>query len=221
MSEVVETQTLEQSLNKTDLGHTIYENRKLFIALVVAVLLGTVGYAIWKQSHQSSQQEAAIKVFEFQTKVWTEAKASKISADDLMKSFGELSNEVKSSALMLPISLEMSKFFYDQNKFAEADSVLSSFDLKKVSPITGTIVSLQHAVVLENLGKLDEAIAGLEIVAQNKDSIMKPKLFLEIGRLALAKGDKVKAKTNFEYVLSDFPNDEYAKLAKLYLAEVK
>lgn len=222
MSEVVQpTQTLEQSLNKTDLGHTIFENRKLLLGLLIVILLSTVGFVIWKQAAHSSQQEAAIKVFEFQSKVWTEAKASKISTDDLMKSYKELPSDVKNAPLMLPLAFEMSKFLYEQNKLAEADEVLAPFESGKSSAISATFVAFQRSVVLESLGKSDEAIAILEKAAQNKDAVLKSKLFLEIGRLALAKGDMAKAKTNLEYVISDFPNDEYAKLAKLYLSEVK
>lgn len=221
MSDVVETQTLEQSLNKTDLGHSIYEHRKLLLIALLALVLGTVGYTIWKQNHQASQQEAAVKVFEFQTKVWAEAKTSKISVDDLMKSYNELSDDVKSATLMLPVAMEMSKFLYDQNKLQDADYVLFPYNLSKISPITATFVAFQRSVILEAQGKADEAISLLKIVAQNKDALFKAKLFLEIGRLSLVKGDKTEAKTNFEYVINNYPNDEYAKLAKLYLAEIK
>ncbi len=221
MSEVVETQTLEQSLNKTDLGHTIYENRKLFTIMVLAVVIGTIGYVVWKQSTHSAAQEASVKVFDFQTKVWTEAKANKITSEDLMKSYNELSDDVKSATLMLPVAMEMSKFFYDQNKLVEANTVLAAFNISKISPATGTFVAFQRSVVLEAEGKIDEAVAVLKSIAQNKDALFKPKLFLELGRLSLAKGDKVEAKTNLDYVVSNYPNDEYAKLAKLYLSEIK
>jgi peptidyl-tRNA hydrolase len=42
----------------------------------------------------------------------------------------------------------------------------------------------------------------------------------ELGRLNLAKGEKGKAQTHFEYVLNTFPNDEQAKLSKLYLGKL-
>lgn len=222
MSEVVQpTQTLEQTLNKTDLGHTIFEYRKTLLVVLVLILGSTIGFVVWKQLKQSAEQQAAIQVFDFQSKVWNEAKISKLSTDDLMKSYRGLSQDVKKATLMLPLSLEMSKFLYDQNKLVEADEVLNSFQVGSGSAVTGTFIAFQRSVILEGLGKTDEAISLLETVAQNKDSILKPKLYLEIGRLALAKGDKTKAKTNFDYVISNFPNDEYAKLAKLYLAEVK
>ena len=50
MSEATQTQTLEQTLNKTDLGHVIYENRKIFFAILVAILVGATGFLLWKQS---------------------------------------------------------------------------------------------------------------------------------------------------------------------------
>lgn len=220
MSEVVQqppTPTIEQSLNKTDLGHEIYEHRKYYIAGLILIVVAALGFSFWKQMATKNKEESSVKVFEFQTKVWSQVKTQKLTTDELIKGYRDLSADVKKSPVMLPLAFEMSKYLVEQNKLAEADEVLSAFEVGQGSAITSTFVAFQRAVVLESLTKVDDAIALLEKVAQNKDSILKPKLYLEIGRLSLLKGDKVKAKTNFDYVIGNYPNDEYAKLAKLYL----
>ena len=49
---------------------------------------------------------------------------------------------------------------------------------------------------------------------------MAARVNLELGRLNLLNGEKGKAQTHLEYVISTFPNDEEAKVAKLYLGKL-
>jgi TolA-binding protein len=87
-------------------------------------------------------------------------------------------------------------------------------------PVSSFFVTMQRAVVLEKLGKLPEAVAVLEGLAKNKEVLMGAKVNFELGRLNLLNGEKGKAQTQFEYVINTFPNDEQAKLAKLYMAKL-
>lgn len=218
MSEATQTQTLEQSLNKTDFGHMIYEYRKVLMAVILAVLVGASGYVLWKQSKNSEALENSVKVFEFQTKTWDGAKDNKVSIPELLRMFEGLDKEVQSSPVMIPIGLEMGKFLMDKGALNEAESILSKLDT--THHVSAFFVGMQRAVILEKLGKVEEAIAVLEKLAQNKEALMAAKINLELGRLNLMKGEKGKAQTHFEYVINTFPNDEHAKLAKLYLGKL-
>lgn len=221
MSEATQaqTQTLEQTLNKTDLGHTLYENRKVFIAALVAVLIACFGYIVWKQQAHKAQLDASMKVFEFQNGQWADVKAGKASPSDAVKAFEGLDEKTKQAPVMIPLALEMGKFLYDKGMFAEADAILSKVDNKH--PVSSFFVGMQRAAILEKLGKTDEAIAVLEPMAQNKEALMPAKISLDLGRLYLMKGEKGKAQTQFDYIINTFPNDDQAKLAKLYLSQIK
>jgi predicted negative regulator of RcsB-dependent stress response len=214
MSDAAQTQTLEQTLNKTDLGHVIYENRNLFFGLLVTVVFAATGYSLWRQSQKSAALETAVKVFEFQSTVWADVKAGKKAPADLVTAFEGLDPAVQSAPVMIPMVLEMSKFLAEKGSYAEAGAVLS-----KVSaghPVSTFFLALQKAVVLEKLGKVGEAIAALEPLAQSKEAFLPARTSLELGRLYLVKGEKAKAQTQFDYVVNTFPNGEEAKLAKLY-----
>ena len=218
MSEVTQTQTLEQTFNKTDLGHLIFEYRKVMFSLIAAVLVGVMGFTLWKQSQKSQAEALSAKVFEFQSKTWSSVKEGKLAATELPKLFDALDQDVKNAPVMVPLALEMGKFLFDKGQLVEADMILSK--LSSTQPIAQYFIATQRAVILEKLNKIPEAIATLEQAVKSKDALMAAKLNLELGRLNLLNGEKGKAQTHFEYVLSTFPNDELAKLAKLYMGKI-
>ncbi len=220
MSEMTQTQTLEQTLNKTDFGHILYENRKLFFGILATILLGISAFLVWQKAHENSAIKNAVQVFEFQSKTWADAKAGKIPTADLVKAFEGLSQDVRSTPIMLPVALEMGKFLYEKAAYAEAEIILSQVQGAATHPVSSFFISMQRSVVLEKLGKIDEATALLEKLAQTKEGLLASKVSLELGRLYLAKGDKGKAQTQFDYVLNTYPNDDAAKMAKLYVAKL-
>lgn len=219
MSDTSQSQTIEQAMNKTDLGHALYENRKTFVIVVVALLLGVTAFFSWKKIQAGKAHDAAKEAFEFQNGAWTEAKLGKRSGADLVKAFGELDSSVRSSAVVLPLALEMSKFLTDKGEFTEANEVLALVP-EMANPTANFFLGMQKAVTLEKVGKTDEAIAVLEKLVAQKDALVPGAVAVDLGRLYLAKGEKGKAQTQFDYVINTYPNDEAAKVAKLYLAEI-
>ncbi len=220
MSEATQTQTqtLEQTLNRTDFGHLIFEYRKVMFALIAAVLVAVMGFSLWKQSQKSQAEAVSAKVYQFQSQTWSSVKEGKLASTELPKLFDALDQDVKSAPIMIPLALEMGKFLHDKGQFVEAELILSK--INAVHPIGQFFVSSQRAIILEKLNKIPEAIAVLELAAKNKEALMAAKLNLELGRLNLLNGEKAKAKTHFEYILSTYPNDDMAKLAKLYMGKM-
>ena len=218
MSDATQTQTLEQSLNKTDFGHVIYENRKTFIGIILAILVGLAAFVLWRQSKKSQSHDVSIQVFEFRTKTWEGAKDGKIAIPELLKQFEALNKDVQSAPVMVPVALEMGKFLFEKGSLNEAEAILSKVQVSH--PVSAFFVGMQRSVILEKLGKVPEAILVLENLAKDKEVLMSAKVNLELGRLNLLNGEKGKAQTHFEYVINTFPNDEQAKLAKLYMAKL-
>lgn len=214
------TPTLEQTLNRTDFGHFMFENRKTFFGALLAVVICVLAFIGWKQMQEASALERSVKVFEFHTRTWEEAKAGKMTPQELVQKYTALPSDVHSSPVMVPVALEIGKFLFDKGAYAEADTVLTKVDVSK-NALGKFFVGMQRYVVLEKLGKTDEAITTLEEVLKQEGGFMNALVATELGRLYLAKGEKGKAQTQFDYVVSTFPNDEHAKLAKLYLAQMK
>lgn len=219
MSDTSQSQTIEQTMNKTDLGHMLYENRKILVAVIVALLVGVTAFFTWKKIQASKAHDTAKEAFEFQNGTWAEAKLGKHSGADLVKAFGELDQSVRASSVVLPLALEMSKFLYDKGEFTEANEILSLVP-EMGNQTANFFLGMQKAVILEKVGKTDDAIAILEKLVAQKDSLIPGNVAVDLGRLYLLKGEKGKAQTQFDYVINTYPNDEAAKVAKLYLAEI-
>lgn len=218
MSEATQNPTLEQTLNKTDFGHSLLENKNALLAAVVSVLVVVCGYTFWKQAKHKSNVEVAQKVYEFESQTWSSAKEGKLAYPEAVKKFEELGQDVHSSASVVPVALEMGQFFYQKTALNEAEAVLSKITSDDM--LVTFFVGMQRAVVLEKLNKIPEAIAVLEGLAKNKETIMAARVNLELGRLNLELGEKGKAQTHLDYVVQTYPNDENAKLAKLYLTKL-
>lgn len=213
------SEQVEQTLNKTDFGHLIYENRKILFGLLIALMVAVTGYLIWKQTQEASATNTAEEVFKFQNTTWTEAKAGKTTPEALVATFNKLPTDVQQAPVMLPIVLEMGQFLYGKGSLNEANSILDKAS-QKSHILSQFFVGMQRIVVLEKLGKTDEAISLLEKLNSDKDVPMPQKVSLELGRLYQLKGEKGKAQTQFQNIISQYPNDEYAKVAKLYLNQL-
>jgi predicted negative regulator of RcsB-dependent stress response len=222
MSEAVQeqSQALEQTFNKTDLGHLIYENRKVFFVILVILLLGIGGFLFWKQARENSSLEASAGVFEFSSKYWTPAREGKLTPENLVAEFQKLSSSVSQSPMMLPLSLEISKFLYDKNLLNESLLILTKTTVSDNQPLGAYLLGMQKMAVLEKLGKPSEAMTILENLAKMKDQIFPAKTSLELGRLYLQANEKAKAQTQFDFILNTYPNEPEAKLAKLYISQL-
>jgi predicted negative regulator of RcsB-dependent stress response len=220
MSEATQTQTLEETLNKTDLGHLLYEHRKSVFFVILAILLGVLSWVVWKETKVNSAMSVATEVFEFQNKVWGEAKVDKLTPGDLVSAFKKLESNVQASPMMVPVALEMGKFLFDKGSLEEASSILSLMEGKLTHPVSAFFIGTQLAVIYEKQAKFSESAKVLENLLKNKEMMMKSKVALDLGRMYLLQNEKGKAQTQFDYIISNFPNDEYAKLAKLYLSQM-
>lgn len=215
--------TLEQSLNKTDMGHWLYQHRKSFLSAVVVVLVGTIGYVAWKQQHQSHLSALSEKVHQFETSAVADLKAKKINPEEFVTKFGALENEVQTTPAMVPVAIDAANALKEIGDSVKAESILAPMMKEKgLSPKDPAymFVVQNYAALAETNGKPDEAIRVLEAYVTSGNKVFLTKTYLDLGRLYLVQNNKEKAKTNLEYIVSNYPNDELAKLARLYLQQI-
>ena len=80
-------------------------------------------------------------------------------------------------------------------------------------------VGLKLLPLLEDAKAYDKSIELLTELVASKIDISKGKLYLDLGRVYLKKGNKEKADENFQFVIDNHKDTEFAKLANLYLGK--
>lgn len=219
MSETTPSQSLEETLNKTDLGHMIYEKKNLIGALLVVTLVGVIGWMSVSSIKLSQERKGSQMVFDFQNDAWEKVKAGTMTSDELVTKFNALEDGAKTSSAMIPLALEISKFLADKEAYESALAILN--EVKNPNNLVNFFIVHQKAVLLEKTGKIDEAITLIQDAKKAKDTLMPAHLELELGRLHFTKQNFQEARAIFESIVNTYPNDEEAKLAKLYLGEIK
>ena len=75
--------------------------------------------------------------------------------------------------------------------------------------------------LLEDLGKFQEALNAINSLSPKASMLLEEKVFLDKGRLFMKMGNLSEAKKNFELVTTKVGQEEFVKLARIYIAEIE
>lgn len=223
-----ETHTLEQTLEKTDLGQVINENKKsiLIAGLVVVVLI--IAYSIYNYQSKKSYQDNLSQVYAFQVDTvdkYIKAKADDkgaMSDADFITKMTALPAHIKGQPTLIPSLFEAIDKLNKNNKTKEAISILEGWvDQFNKSSYNFFFVAMKLAPMYENAGQLDKASALTQKLISSSIKVSKAQNYLNLGRIQMLQGDNVKAKESFDFIIKNHGNTQAAKLAKLYLQQIK
>jgi len=213
-------QTLDQTLNKTDFGHVINENKKPILVAGVVFLLAIAAFSIYKNQSGKAYQTQLEQAFVFETEVLAAYNDGKIKTDDFLIKVKAMPSDIKGSNTLVPALFVSLDKLVEEGKTTEAIVILESW---KPSFAKGTFMSyfigLKLLPLLEDTNAYDKSIDLLTDLIASKIEISKGKMYLDLGRIYLKKGDKVKADENFQFVIDNHKDTEFAKLANLYLGK--
>ncbi|MDD0853253.1 tetratricopeptide repeat protein [Halobacteriovorax sp. GB3] len=212
--------TLEGELQQTELGSFVSKNKGFVVGLIVLAIVAIFGYGIFSIQKNKSDEVKADKVAAFTTTFAKNYTDKKIDAAQLSKAYQELVSEVGSFVGLTPVTISLSDQLVKNNEKEMALSFLEK--LNDVSSSTARFfIDTRLAALYEDMGKVDMAIASLEKVNQGGLKLLEEKIYLDLGRLYMAKGDKEKARASFDYIKKNLAQDEYKKLADIYLSKLK
>ncbi|EQC48984.1 tetratricopeptide repeat protein [Bacteriovorax sp. BSW11_IV] len=209
-------QNFDGQLQQTELGSFIARHKGGFLILVIAIVFGIIGYGIYSVRASKAEEVNAGKVFAFSNTTFKDFKEGKVDAAKVSEDFAILMNEVGSFNGAIPTALEVSDALLAKGLKEDALKTLVELGTVK-NVISKYFVNLRLAAIYEDLGQTDKAIISLEELL-NGPKLLEEKVYLDLGRLYLAKGDKDKARRNFEYVEKNMAQEEFKKLAKYYLS---
>lgn len=216
------SQTLDQTLDKTDFGHFLHTHKALAIAILVAIVAGTAGFSIYRNQSEESREQAMTEIYQFSTAKLSEFQNKKITKEEILTSYNALNPKVLKNPGIFSLATDLALELRNQGAIEDAIKVLEpALGNYATSNYAYYLIALNLAVLYEDNNQLDKAIATLEGITKSKLKIMESKTYFDLGRLYKLKGDANNAHVNFNYVMTNFASDEYAKLAKIYMSEME
>ncbi|WP_372655485.1 YfgM family protein [Halobacteriovorax sp.] len=211
---------VDEALQATELGTFISRNKASVIGFVILLILGVFAWGGYSVYSSNKNDELSSVVYEYKNKNLGALVAKTMTPADYTKGYLEMAAKLEGFVGLAPLAISSSDELTKQGDLESSLKVLETVK-DQSNPYIIYFVHSRMAVNNEDLGKTDLAIANLETIVKANIKVMESKTYLDLGRLYLKKGEKAKAKTNFQYVIDNLGQAEFVKLAKLYLADME
>lgn len=211
---------VDEALQETELGAFIAKNKSSVIGFVVLIILGVFawgGYAVYESNKNDELSSVA---FDFKNKNFSNLVSKSMTTSDYTKAYLDMAAKMPGFVGLTPLAINSSDELTKQGDLEGSIKVLDTVK-DQSNPYIKYFVYSRMAVNHEDLGNTDKAIESLEGIVKANIKVMESKTYLDLGRLYLKKGEKAKAKTNFQYVIDNLGQAEFVKLARLYLADME
>ncbi len=212
--------SLNQIMAEDDFSKVISKNKNVLIAIAIGIVIGVVGFGLFSTFSDKSKTQHNAKIYKYEAEA-LKSYVDKPDAKVLIEAFKVLSRDVGNYVGIIPIVIKTSDALINQNHLNEALDVLLIGKNASKNDYANYFILSRLSVVYEDLGQDQNAIDVLEKMNSLSIKIFEGKNYLDLGRLYLKKGDKLNAKTSFNYVIEKAKDEsEFVKIAKLYLAKM-
>ncbi|MGB0453066.1 MAG: tetratricopeptide repeat protein [Bacteriovoracaceae bacterium] len=211
-----------EALNGTALGAFIAKNRYLVIGLVVVLIVGIFGYGILNEQKKKGLAHNAQLIYDFEQKYYAPLRDKKVAAEEVLTELKKLHGIVKSDPSLLPLMIRLADRFEKLEDLKSAEAVLSLQEFKK-NPYREFFYRNRKAEVLEDQGKMQEALQELNKMSPQASMLLEEKVFLDKGRLNLKLGKLAEAEKVLKLLTEtkEVRQEEFVRLAQIYLEEIK
>lgn len=212
---------IDDVLQQTEMGNFIAKNKAGAIGIIVLILLSVAGFGVWNWLTSQRDVEAQTKIFEFTQGSFKSLTEKKIEAAAFVSAFDRFAQSMDGHISLFAVGIESANVLIAAGNDAEALSVLN-----KIKPVAKNgyqrfLLATNLAVVYENVGEKEQALLALEELVKANVGIMEAKVYLDIGRLALALGQNDKARSSLQWVIDKGTDAEMTLLARLYLSQLE
>lgn len=213
-----ESQVLEETLNKTDLGHLINENKKMVKIIGAVILVGIIAFAAFDQINTQNKAKLLNKTFAVESSILTPYIEGKTKKADFINALKGIDANLVGQNTLVPSFLAATKKLSEEGDAKASIELMEAWSAKLSKKsyfylFLGTALASNY----EDNNQADKAIKLLESVLEQGKDLLKSKIYFDLGRLYLAQKMNDKAKANFDYIIENFKGTEYAKIAALYL----
>jgi predicted negative regulator of RcsB-dependent stress response len=209
-----------QIINDGDAGAVIKKNKNALLAITIAIVVAVVGFGLYSNFSDKSKVGFNSKIYNFESTTLKNYN-EKSDPQTLVLGIKTLHKEIGNYVGLVPVVLKVSDSLMGQQHYTQALEVLEIGKLVSKNEYADYFILSRLAVVYEDLGQDAKAIETLEKMNSQSLKIFEGKNYLDLGRLYLKTGDKVKAKSSFTYVTEKAKDEtEFVKIAKLYLSQL-
>lgn len=212
--------TLDQIMRDGDGADVFKKNKNAVIAILIAIFVSIIGFGIYSNIADKSKNEFNSKIYSFESTTLKEF-TEKADPQALLSGVKGLHKDIGNYPGLIPVIIKASDLLMEKQHLNEALEVLLLGKKISKNEYSDYFILSRLAVVYEDLGQDQKAIETLEKMNSQSLKIFEGKNYLDLGRLYLKMGDKVKAKASFTYVVEKAKDDaEFVKIAKLYLSKL-
>jgi predicted negative regulator of RcsB-dependent stress response len=211
---------VNEILNETEIGAFTARYKNLVIGGVIALLIAVFAYGYYQHMTTQNNNAYASELFTFSDKAITDFNADKMSATDLVNGFKAAYDGKEGFTTAGVFMVQISDALVAKEKNEEAYVLLSLGTSTINNQQMLYFLRTRAAAVAEDLGKNKEALTLLEDQLKSNVIFMADKIYLDAGRLYLRTGNKEKAKVSFQWILDQGKEEEFKKMARLYLEDL-
>lgn len=216
-----EAPSVEETLNKTDLGQVINDNKRPILIFGAVIVLLIIAYSVMVQVSANKTAEELDRAFKVRSELFIPFLEGKEKADVFKTKLLKMENTFQANPNLTP------EFLGSLNKLVEdkaLDKPTLDFAVKWIGKMNKKsnlyiLSALRVSALLEDNARADEAIAILQGMIDNKADFLADKIHFDLGRMLMDKGEKEKAKSHFQFVVDAEEVSEFRTMAKIYLNE--
>lgn len=210
-------------MNQESQGFNV--NKNVIIGVLAAVIVILAGVTLWSTMSNRSMPEVDAKIYQYEVNTLSKLTANpqdKAAAAEALAAFKTLQSEHKSYLGLFPALLETSDKLVLAGDSVGAISILENGVDSAHNSYAKFFLLSRLAALYEDANNTDKAIETLTKMTSNDAKVFEGKIYLDLGRLNLAKGNKEEATKHFSYVVDKANQDaEFVKIAKIYLEDLK
>lgn len=233
--QAIKANSIDQAMRKGDWSQWVIDHKGLVVSAVVGLALAILLAGVFYQKNKEARIETAESLSSFRAtyldinsmeinEAEPQASLNKKLAPNVVTDFQELAKKHSGIEGVAALGLELSDLLLEEQRGEESFQVIKTLLEQKPSKssLTYFMLTIRHAVLLENLDRLPEATVALESLLNFPLKIMQDKLYFDLARLYLLQGNSEKARANFQYVLDKTESKgDFKKLAKIELQKLK
>lgn len=189
----------------------------VFLGIFVVGLIAIIAYGVISSSKEKAVK-AGLAEIDAVTTEYAELKIAETTdtakEDALLARAQAIADKNNPAVVKVRAQMVIAEIQFDRKNFEAARTAwLAAAEADKKSYTYG-LCNYQCGICSEELGDLDNAVAYLKTAAESDGFAVVPRVLFNIGRIEETRGNFDKAVESYKKLVTDYPSDQWASLAK-------